>query len=298
MPAVPSPARVRPGIRARRHRLRVGALLAGAFALVASGLAVVSPAQAIVGGGLAAPGEGRFMVSVQDRARTGTDAHFCGGSVVGKRWVLTAAHCVTDSRAKDLRLVVGRQNLDGGGGRALGVERIVVHPLYDSTGTHDVALLQTKRRAGVKRVPLVAVGNESHEQSGAPLTVAGWGTNFFLVGSPSPQLKKVDVRAVADDDCAANGLMGFNPETEMCAEELGGDSCQGDSGGPLFGKNARGRPVQVGVVSYGLGCATPLFPGVYAEVNSPPIRSFLDSTIDPAAKKAPAQRKAKRRARR
>ncbi|MDP2775330.1 MAG: serine protease [Nocardioides sp.] len=280
MPATPSSvARVRPGSRSRRARLRVGALLVGVFALVASGLTLVTPAQAIVGGEFASPGEGRFMVSVQDRARRGSDAHFCGGSVVRKRWVLTAAHCVTDTKPKDLRLVVGRQNLDGSGGRALRVKRIVIHPRYASTGTHDVALLRTGRRVGVPRIPLVRVGNDSHEQSGAPLTVAGWGTTFFLVGPISPQLKKVDVRAVADEDCVTNGLMGFNPETEMCAEELGGDSCQGDSGGPLFGKNAKGKPVQVGVVSYGLGCATPLFPGVYAEVNSPPIRSFLVRTI-------------------
>lgn len=279
MPTAPSPSRVRPARRLRRDRLRVGALLVGVFALVVSGLTVVTPAQAIVGGGFAAPGEGRFMVSVQDRSRTGSDAHFCGGSVVRKRWVLTAAHCVTDAKAGDLRLVVGRQNLDGTGGRALRVKRIVIHPAYASTGTHDVALLRTGRRVGVPRIPLVRVGNDTHERSGAPLTVAGWGTTFFLVGPISPRLKKVDVRAVADQDCVTNGLMGFNPETEICAEELGGDSCQGDSGGPLWGKNAKGKPVQVGVVSYGLGCATPMFPGVYAEVNSPAIRSFIVSTI-------------------
>lgn len=268
MPAAPSSA-----------RSRVGALLVAVLALVASGLAVVTPAQAIVGGDFAAPGEGRFMVSVQDRSRTGSDAHFCGGSVVRKRWVLTAAHCVTDTEPEDLRLVVGRQDLDGTGGRAVRVRRIVIHPAYASTGTHDVALLRTSRRVGVPRIPLARIGNDSYEESGAPLTVAGWGTTFFLLGPISPQLKQVDVRAVADQDCVTNGLMGFNPETELCAETLGGDSCQGDSGGPLFGKNAKGKPVQVGVVSYGLGCATPLFPGVYAEVNSPPIRTFLNETI-------------------
>jgi trypsin len=125
---------------------------------------------------------------------------------------------------------------------------------------------------------MVPLGEESLEQSGAPLTVSGWGTEFF--GSPfiPSQMKAVDVKAVADADCVTNGLMGFQADSEICAETLGGDSCQGDSGGPLFGTLADGRQVQVGIVSYGLGCATPLFPGVYGEVNNPSIHEFITST--------------------
>ena len=107
--------------------------------------------------------------------------------------------------------------------------------------------------------------------------MAGWGTEFF--GSPfiPSGLKSVDVSAVADDDCTTNGLMGFQADSELCAESIGGDSCQGDSGGPLFGTVA-GRVTQVGIVSYGLGCATPGFPGVYGEVNNTSIRCFIAST--------------------
>ena len=107
--------------------------------------------------------------------------------------------------------------------------------------------------------------------------MAGWGTEFF--GSPviPADLKSVDVDAVADDACTTNGLMGFQPDSEICAEAIGGDSCQGDSGGPLFG-TVDGRVTQVGIVSYGLGCATPQFPGVYGEVNNASIRGFIAST--------------------
>ena len=91
-------------------------------------------------------------------------------------------------------------------------------------------------------------------------------------------MKAVDVEAVADESCTTNALMGFQPDSEICAETLGGDSCQGDSGGPLFGDLADGRQVQVGIVSYGLGCATPEFPGVYGEVNNASIHEFITST--------------------
>lgn len=283
------------GTRSTRgpRRMWVAALLTAALATAATILATTPlAAQAIVGGSAAAPGEFGFMVSVQAADRTGSDAHFCGGSVLRKRLVLTAAHCVTGNEPRDLRLVVGAHHLDSRQGTTYAVDKIVIHPRYAETGTHDVALLRTTRPITGARIPVVAAGNDAFERNGARLTVTGWGTTFFLLGPPSTVLRKVDVQAVSDSGCLLNGLMGFRPRTEMCAQTLLGDSCQGDSGGPLFGRRANGRPVQVGVVSYGLGCATPLFPGVYAELNSPAIRSFL---VDTVKSEAAAIRKAQRR---
>jgi trypsin len=128
-------------------------------------------------------------------------------------------------------------------------------------------------------IRLAPLNDDTLEQSGAALTVAGWGREFF--GSPviPAHLKAVDVAAVADQDCTTNdALLGFQADSEICAETLGGDSCQGDSGGPLFGNLADGIRVQVGIVSYGLGCALPAFPGVYGEVNNASIHNFITST--------------------
>ena len=151
----------------------------------------------------------------------------------------------------------------------------MIHPDYADTGTFDAALVHVTGTIASPSIPLTAVGEDSLEAEGAPLTVAGWGTEFF--GSPfiPADLKSVDVEAVADANCTTNS--GFQPASELCAETLGGDSCQGDSGGPLFG-TVNGRVTQVGIVSYGLGCATPQFPGVYGEVNNASIRSFISST--------------------
>jgi trypsin len=263
----------------RRHRRsRVVAGLA-ALAATAPFALVSAPAAAIVGGYQAEEGQFPFMASIQVAGSEGTDGHFCGGSVVADRWVLTAAHCLVDTQPGEIQVGVGRTNLDDlGSGQTLTADRVVVHPDYEDTGTFDAALVRVTEDIASPAIGLVDLGDESLEEQGAPLTVAGWGTEFF--GSPfiPADLKAVDVSAVADDSCVTNGLMGFQPDSEMCAETLGGDSCQGDSGGPLFGQAADGRTVQVGIVSYGLGCATPLFPGVYGEVNNPSIHDFVTST--------------------
>jgi trypsin len=195
--------------------------------------------------------------------------------VIGSQWFLTAAHCVVGGTASHFSVSVG--NVDYTQGRVISVTGINVHPNYDAnTSANDAALLHLATAAGVTPVRLAGAADDGLEANGASAIVAGWGSQVPLVGLVPPldsQQREATVQVVGDSQCSADQ----DAATQICAAALLKDSCQGDSGGPLFAVTATER-VQIGIVSYGTGCAVPTFPGVYSEVNAPSIRSFISST--------------------
>ena len=244
------------------------AVLSAAAALA---LAPLAPADAVVNGSTASPGQFPFMASLQD----GSGFAFCGGSVIGSGWVLTAAHCVEDGDASDLYVVTGKTDLGAAGGQRIKVSKVFVNPAY-ADSAHDSALLQLSSPTTATPIALSGAGDDDLEVAGKTVTVAGWGDTLPTMGLFSTnQLQYVDLKVVSDSECGQTNV-GFDAATGVCAAELLKDSCQGDSGGPLFATKA-GRKVQVGIVSYGQSCALPKFPGVYSEVNNSQIRSWITS---------------------
>jgi hypothetical protein len=115
---------------------------------------------------------------------------------------------------------------------------------------------------------LVKLNNDaSLPAEGDDVKVMGWGVTNTNTGSLSDVLMEVDVSVVTNEKCDASSdgsdsYEGQITENMLCAMDKGEDSCQGDSGGPLVLGDT-----QVGVVSWGIGCADPKFPGVYARVS-------------------------------
>lgn len=227
------------------------------------------PAPDVVGGYAAPPGQFPWMV----RLSMG-----CGGSVLTAWVVLTAAHCVPRTGA-DTGIVatIGRTRLSAPGGQVIRSSYVLRSPRYARTGTVDWALVELAQPTAAPPLALVGQGDTAARR--ARLTVMGWGS-VEEGGAQSDVLRYATVPFVDDATCARSYRTQFRPATELCAgyPQGGVDTCQGDSGGPMIADVA-GRAVQVGIVSYGMGCARPGYPGVYAEVEafSAEISSHLGS---------------------
>jgi len=220
----------------------------------------------IVGGGPANTTNWQFYTQILNS--NGTTA-FCGGSYIGDGYVLTAAHCVSSKSASFIDVKVAGFRLGGTDGDRIGVVEKYVHPQYNrSTLNYDVALLKLERNPTQGQAVQLASGSISqYARTGDMLSVAGLG-RLSEGGSRPSFIQEVDVPLVSDAVCNQSGGNYANVgSVAFCAGYPQGrqDSCSGDSGGPIV-INRGGQIVQLGTVSWGIGCARPDKYGVYADV--------------------------------
>lgn len=228
----------------------------------------------IVGGQPADTSQWQFYTQIL--SSNGTTA-FCGGSYIGDGYVLTAAHCVSNRTARVLNVKVAGFVLGGNDGDRIQVVEKFVHPQYNpSTLNYDVALLKLERTPSVGRQVTLAQSNiYQYVRDGDLITVAGLG-RLSEGGSRPSNLQEVSVPLVSDQVCNQSGGNYANVgSVAFCAGYAQGqkDSCSGDSGGPIV-VSSGGQTVQLGIVSWGIGCARPAKYGVYSDVAA--LSSWID----------------------
>ncbi|WP_406063850.1 serine protease [Streptomyces sp. NBC_01077] len=255
------------------------ATVAGAV-LTVSPLGIAPPAQAVVGGKEARPHQYPFMAGLVDVLERRV---MCGGALIGDRYVLTAAHCLTGSYSSPPRVgvLLGDHDLTTGADSPHAVlataARFVPHPDYDSgTQQNDIALVELAEPVALNRdvrpigLPAASAPGSSDDTR---VEVPGWGTTSFG-GRTSDVLRTVALTTMSNSVCASRGMAQVAP-TQICTYAPGRDTCQYDSGGPLV-RVVRGRPYVVGLVSYGKECATDT-PAVNTRVRS--YLSWIERTI-------------------
>ncbi|ELT97374.1 hypothetical protein CAPTEDRAFT_190556 [Capitella teleta] len=222
----------------------------------------------IVGGWETPPHEFPYQVTLKSTLCS----LFCGGSIISSRYVLTAAHwtsnhvpfpCIFLLCREHNRLNTGEKFVDAA------VAEIRQHPEYRPLTIQNDRLPSAPEDAWFAHLPALVMAMLtdmlvilSSSLAGVPNLRGGGGGGVI-----ASTLRVVDVIGLTIQECRDSS---YNPSSIYdgmnCAgiEAGGKDACQGDSGGPLVYKNGDAFE-EVGIVSWGQGCAQEGYPGVYAD---------------------------------
>ncbi|XP_055852069.1 trypsin beta-like [Episyrphus balteatus] len=235
---------------------------------------VLAASDRIVNGRTASIDQFFWQVSLQQY-----EEHLCGGSIISSKFVLTAAHCtfgIINRKQEDTCQIRAGSSNWSFGGIVKKVKWMKLHPAYDSrTMVYDASLVEVVTdfvwSANIKPVSLCS--NLLYDNT--LVDVSGWGRLDQNNKDLPKQLLAVTLKFLNPTTCAAPPYTYKSTSVQksmVCAYAPNQDACQGDSGGPLV---CAGQAKQVGIVSWGSGCAQTGKPGVYCDLSVPNVQRFI-----------------------
>lgn len=208
----------------------------------------------VVGGTQAGDGEFSFQAKMGG----------CSGSLIGDTWVITAAHCVTDTAKNNavkipamVNLGVYDQYTQSSNVQQILPKRVIRHASYTAADKgYDIALIELTKPAATRfaRIRLYDGLPSGLDTPGSMVTISGWGATQTVASSQAAFKQKLDIPVVGQSQCQKGYVGTTIYASQICAGGVAGQgSCFGDSGGPLFYQDENDNFTLLGITSFGGG---------------------------------------------